>query len=59
MGEPPMPRREVGRVRSVNPARREVRVTPRRGYERALAGRNEVEFAFRRRQEQDGRGGDS
>lgn len=45
MGGPPMPR-EIGRVRSVNPARREVRVAPRHGYDRALAGRGEVEFVI-------------
>ena len=43
---------EIGRVRSVNPARREVRVTPRRGYERALNGLREIEFAMDRGQRQ-------
>lgn len=36
----------VGRVRSVNPAKREVRVTPRPGFEGALNGRSEVEFVL-------------
>lgn len=40
-------RTDIGRVRSVNPAKREVRVAPRPGFEGALNGRNEVEFVLR------------
>jgi ribosomal 30S subunit maturation factor RimM len=37
-------RTDIGRVRSVNPAKREARVEPRPGFSGALNGRNEVEF---------------
>ncbi len=40
------PPAEIGRVRSVNPARREVRVAARPGYAGAFAGRSEMEFAL-------------
>ena len=37
-------RTDIGRVRSVNPAKREARVAPRPGFSSALNGRSEVEF---------------
>lgn len=39
-------RTEIGRVRSVNPSRREVRVTPRKGFEKAFAKKADIEFGI-------------